>query len=225
MVQYFRGNGQLKLDQPPNGFTFSQARQLQAALRNQDEPGFELSTLPIQCLLNPFDIPPRRNGETEVPNLERYQVERVKTAVGRIQVGKLHQHQVVPVALVTSNPLIVVQKITAAIQNETIPIDFDRSRMVRRMPMNDRRVRLVDECSGKDRLFVRNVISPIGSQWIETTIRSPGLLSATIRSATSEALASDRSGSRLMPGAPSVAAHSRGTPLDVKANEKIRSRA
>ena len=80
----------------------------------KNESCFELSTLPIQCLPNPIDVPRLRNGKTEVPDLQRSQFERLKTSVGRVQVGKIHQHQVVTVALVTTNPLIVVQKITAA---------------------------------------------------------------------------------------------------------------
>ena len=48
-----------------------------------------------------------------------------------IQVGEIHQHQIVTVALVTTDPFIVVQKITAAIENEAVSLDFDRSRMMR----------------------------------------------------------------------------------------------
>src|ERR1700746_3699842 len=62
-------------------------------------------------------------------------------------------------------------------------------------------------------------------QWIETTMRSLGLLTAMTWSATSNALASHRSGSKLTPGALGLAAHSHGIPLDVDPNEKIRSRA
>src|SRR5260370_7980773 len=67
------------------------------------------------------------------------------------------------VALVSADPFIVVQKITAAIENETISINFDRSRMMRRMPVNDRHACLVDESPGQNLLLIRNVISPIGS--------------------------------------------------------------
>src|SRR6516165_3022785 len=86
-----------------------------------------------------------------------------RAAYRRIQVGEIHQRQVITVALVTTNPFIVVQEITAAIENETISIDFDRFWMMRRMPVNDRHACLVDQSSGKNRLLIRNVISPIGS--------------------------------------------------------------
>src|SRR5712664_3077616 len=87
----------------------------------------------------------------------------MEASAGRIQVGEIHQRQVVTVALVTTDPFIVVQKITAAIENETISINFDRSRMMRRMPVNDRHACLVDESPGQNLLLIRNVTSPIGS--------------------------------------------------------------
>jgi hypothetical protein len=145
----------------------------------ENDPCSELLTFPIQCLLDPFNVPPRWIGEAKVLDLQGNQSERMEASAGRIQVGEIHQRQVVTVALVTTDPFIVVQKITAAIENETISINFDRSRMMRRMPVNDRHACLVDESPGKNLLLIRNVISPIGSQWIETTMRSPGLLTAT----------------------------------------------
>jgi hypothetical protein len=143
----------------------------------------------------------------------------------RIQVAKYIKRKVVTVALVTTDAFIVVQEITAAIENEAVSIDFDRSRMMRRMPVNDRHACLVDEGPGQNLLLIRNVISPIGSPMDrndDEIARSPerhDLVSGLQRACLA------RSGSKLTPGASGVAAHSNGMPLDVDPNEKIRSRA
>ena len=129
----------------------------------KDDPCSELLTFPIEYLLDPFNVPPRWNGETKVLDLQRNQFERMEASARRIQVGKIHQGKVVTVALVTTDTFIVVQKIAAAIENETISIDFDRSRMMRRMPVNDRYACFVDEGPGQNFLLMGNVISPIGS--------------------------------------------------------------
>ena len=149
----------------------------------------------------------------------------MEASAGRVQVREIHQRKVVTVALVTIDAFIVVQEITAAIENEAVSIDFDRSRMMRRMPVNDRHAGLVDDGPGQNFLLMGMRYPQLDPQWIETTTRSPGLLSAMTWSATSDALASERSGSKLTPGASGVAAHSSGMPLDVDPNEKIRSRA
>ena len=94
--------------------------------------------------MNPFDVALRRNGETEVLDLQRNELECLKAPIGRIQIHKIHQRQVVTVALVAGNSFIVVQKITATVEDEAITIDFDRPWMMRRMPMNDRDASLVD---------------------------------------------------------------------------------
>jgi hypothetical protein len=115
----------------------------------ENDPCSELLTFPIQCLLDPFNVPPRWIGEAKVLDLQGNQSERMEASAGWIQVGEIHQRQVVTVALVTTDPFIVVQKITAAIENEAISINFDRSRMMRRMPVNDRHACLVDESRAK----------------------------------------------------------------------------
>jgi site-specific DNA recombinase len=65
--------------------------------------------------------------------------------------------------VIAVDAFIVVQEITAAIENEAVSIDFDRSWMMRRMPVNDRHACLVDEGPGQNFLLIGNVISPIGS--------------------------------------------------------------
>src|SRR4029077_15691737 len=94
----------------------------------KNDPCAELLTLPIQCLLDPFNVPPRWIGETKVLDLQRSQFERLEAPARRIQRREIHQRQGGTVALVTTDPFVVVQKIAAAIENETISIDFDCSR-------------------------------------------------------------------------------------------------
>src|SRR5205085_885863 len=96
----------------------------------KNDPCSELLTSPIQCLLDPFDVPPRWNGEAKVLDLQGNQFERMEASAGRIQVREIHQGKIVTVALVTTDAFIVVQEITAAIENEAVSIDFDRSRMM-----------------------------------------------------------------------------------------------
>ena len=87
----------------------------------------------------------------------------MEASVGRIQVGEIHQGQVVTVALVTMDPFIVVQKITAAIENEALFVDFDCFDMVRRMAVYDIDSGFVNEAVSKPLLGVRNFIAPIPS--------------------------------------------------------------
>jgi hypothetical protein len=89
-----------------------------ASCRWESKKSSELPTFPIQRLLDPFNVPPRWTGETKVLDLQGNQFERMEASAGRIQVDEIHQHKVVTVALVTTDPFIVVQKITAAIENE-----------------------------------------------------------------------------------------------------------
>ena len=84
----------------------------------KNDPCSELLTFPIQGLPHPFNVPPRWNGETKVLDLQGNQFESMEASVGWIQVGEIHQYQIVTVAFVTTDPLIVVQKITTAIENE-----------------------------------------------------------------------------------------------------------
>jgi len=57
----------------------------------QQDPCSESPTFPPECLLYPFDVALRRNGETEVLDLQRNELERLKAPTGRIQIGKIHQ--------------------------------------------------------------------------------------------------------------------------------------
>jgi hypothetical protein len=87
----------------------------------------------------------------------------LSACIGRLQVREIHQRQIVTVPLVTTNPFIVVQKIATAIENETIAMDFDGSRMMRRMSVNDGYPCSVDERSSESLLLIYNMISPVGS--------------------------------------------------------------
>ena len=102
------------------------------------------ATFPIECLLNPFDVALQRKGELEVLDLQRNELECLKTPASWLQIDEIHQRQVVAVALIAANSLIVVQKITAAVEDKAIAVDFNWPRMMRRMPMNDRDASLVD---------------------------------------------------------------------------------
>jgi hypothetical protein len=57
-------------------------------------------------------------------------IERLKVPAGRNQIDEVHQNQVVTVARVTANALIVIQRIAAAIKDEAITIDFNWSWMM-----------------------------------------------------------------------------------------------
>ena len=78
----------------------------------KNDPCSELLTFPIQGLPHPFNVPPRWNGESKVLDLQGNQFESMEASAGWIQVGEIHQYQIVTVALVTADPLIVVQKTT-----------------------------------------------------------------------------------------------------------------
>ena len=66
------------------------------------------SRFPIECLLDPFDVLARGTEKSEVLDLQGNQFECVEGSVGWLQVGEIHQHQIITVALITTNPFIVV---------------------------------------------------------------------------------------------------------------------
>ena len=98
---------------------------LELALGLKRDRCSEPPTFPIEFPWIDSSRAVRRNGETEVLDLQGNQLECMEAPAGRIQVDEIHQRQVVAVALVTTDSFIVVQEITAAIENETIAIDFD----------------------------------------------------------------------------------------------------
>src|SRR5258708_36687857 len=75
----------------------------------ENDPCSELLTFPIQCLLDPFNVPPRWIGAAKVLNLQGNQSERMEASAGGIQVGQIQQRQSSRVAAEPPQPCKVVQ--------------------------------------------------------------------------------------------------------------------
>lgn len=112
--------------------------------------------------MHPTDIVLGGTNELEVPDLQRNDFKRGK-GPRRGDISEVHQHQVPAKFLVTADPFVVIEEITAAIENEPIAVNVDGPRMMRRMAVDDRNVGPVNERMGKTPLCVRDFVTPICS--------------------------------------------------------------
>ena len=73
--------------------------------------------------------------QPHLTSVERCHVQLDKLARGRIQLREVEQSKIISVLLVTADALVVIDKITTAIQDQLLAVDLDGPRMMRGMPM------------------------------------------------------------------------------------------
>jgi len=93
--------------------------------RHPEPPAF-----PIQGLSRPRNILVGRADNLKLPDLKRNDLELSKSATDRLNISKIHQGQIVPIGLVSSDAFVIVEKVAAPIENKPIAIDLDRLCMV-----------------------------------------------------------------------------------------------
>lgn len=74
--------------------------------------------------------------QPHLTSVERCHVQLDELARGRIQLREVEQSKIISVLLVTADALVVVDKITTAVQDQLLAVDLDGPRMVRGMPMH-----------------------------------------------------------------------------------------
>ena len=112
---------------------------------------------------DPIDIGAGWTNETKLADLERNNFGHRYIPVGRVDIGKIHQGEIVTIVFVALNALVIVQKIAAAVEDQPIAVDLDPLGMMRGMAVNDRNISALDKAMGKVPLPFRNVITPIRS--------------------------------------------------------------
>ena len=126
-------------------------------------PVSEPQAFPMQRLLHPIDVLPRRAAKPEIPDLKRDDLERSEISGRRFDICEIHQRQVAAIFFVPADTFIIIEEIAAAIENEPLMVDLDGLRVMRRMAVNDRHIRPVDEGACEELLFGRDFVAPIRS--------------------------------------------------------------
>src|SRR5258705_5827305 len=150
----------------------------------------KLPTFAIQRPLQPVHVLARGADKLEPSDLQRRQLECNKIGVPGTEVREIHQRQVGPELLVARDTFVVVQEITAAIEDEPVLVHLDGFGMMRRMAMNDGSVRPVDQLVREPPLRFRDVVAPV---------RPP------MHAATSAETPTTHSGDRITPGNTTIA--------------------
>jgi len=100
--------------------------------------------------------------QSHLTSLQRRHLQFCKLTGCRIQPRQVEQPKIISVFSVTADPLVVVDKITTAIQDQFPSIDLERSGMVRGMSV-DKIDSAVNELMCKARLFGLDAITPVGA--------------------------------------------------------------
>ena len=98
--------------------------------------------------------------QSHLTSLQRRHFQLSKFTRCRIQPWQIEQAKIISVLLVAADPLVIVDKIAAAIQDQFLAVDLERPRMVRGMSM-DKIDSAVDEPMRKAHLFRFDAIAPV----------------------------------------------------------------
>jgi hypothetical protein len=127
----------------------------------------KLSAFSIQDFLHPSDVLSRRPNKPEIPDLKRNEIKRAEIS-GSIDFRKVHEHQIVSIPLVSFDAFIIVQKITAPVENEPVAVNLYGLRMMRRMAVEDGDPGAIDQDMRQSSLVLWDFITPI-----QTPIQTP----------------------------------------------------
>ena len=87
-----------------------------------DDPCGEPSALAFERSLDPIDVHMGGTNKPEPLHLKRYDLDIQYGCRRPFDRNEVHEREVAAVALVSRNPLIIVQKITAAVENQAVAI-------------------------------------------------------------------------------------------------------
>ncbi len=88
---------------------------LKGAVLVQLDPGAEVPTLPVQHVLQPSRVRPRRPLQVEVPRPERHQPETDEPAIRSRGVRQVYEREVAAEPLVARYALVIGQDVTAPV--------------------------------------------------------------------------------------------------------------
>ena len=100
--------------------------------------------------------------QSQLPGLKRCQTQLHQLTRVLVQPRKVEQPKIIPVPLMAGDPLVVVDQVTAAVQDQLAAIHLDRPRMVRRVSVHDVDT-AVDQPVGEADLIGVDVVAPVGS--------------------------------------------------------------
>src|SRR5450759_1202342 len=123
----------------------------------------QLCAFPIQGFEQPVDALFRSTIDAQATDLFRDQNESKERAGGAIQNREVHERKIGPVRVITVNPFIVVQEVSAAVEDGPAAIDFDAFHMVRRVAIEHVYAGAVDQPMREVAFLGRDVKSPIAA--------------------------------------------------------------
>jgi hypothetical protein len=93
---------------------------------------------PTEHLSEPEHVLFADRSEPEASGLQWHHQQPQKSAAARFERRKIHQAEIAAIRVdgVTVDPLVVIERVTTAIQNEPVSVDLDRSHVVGGVPMN-----------------------------------------------------------------------------------------
>jgi len=100
--------------------------------------------------------------QPHLSDLHRCHAELDQIAAGRIQCREVHENEVVPILLVPTDALVVIDQVPAAVEDEPVPIDLDWTRMMGRVAVDDVHA-AVDQPVCKPDVLARYGVSPIAA--------------------------------------------------------------
>ena len=91
--------------------------------------GFDMcaksSVLSVERLLQPSDVLAGCSNQAKATYLKGYDLKLDQFFTNGIEAGGIQQREIAPVFLITGDAFIVVEEITAPIQNQSVPVNFD----------------------------------------------------------------------------------------------------
>src|SRR5438874_13555301 len=99
--------------------------------------------------------------QSETPDLEGDHFQMREDARLRIHREEITQNQLASKLFMSGNALVVVEKITTAVENWLVLVDLDSLGMMRRMAVHDIDRSEIDDFLGENRLLARNFVAPV----------------------------------------------------------------
>src|SRR5690348_1573074 len=123
----------------------------------------QAATLAIECVPQPDAFRLGRTPQPEALNLERYHLESGELPRADIDHGEVRERQIVAELVVSRDPLVVREKVAAAVEDDVPAIHLDPLRVMRGMPVDDIDPRAIDERVRESAVRVRYGVAPVAT--------------------------------------------------------------
>ena len=104
--------------------------ELDTSVRHQPRPGPEAGAFPVENGAEPTRIGRRGALHAKMLHPGRDELEPQEPPAPGLQLWQVHEPELAPELLVAADAFVVVDEIAAAVEDEPVPVDFDRLRMM-----------------------------------------------------------------------------------------------